>query len=471
MRLSGLTGSDAEATTIGSYFLDLDADSSWVSRRGETIHILDDHRLERRITLDLDLDDLRSRARNRLKLSQDPSTLLVPLTFLEKSLFLDFDLSGPDGNSLHLVTSDQDSRAAQCMMLAHLLEDRPQTISQKLRDKLYDVAAHFPGDALGVSADAYTVRQIHPTSLAGFPDADRDQWVTWLRRPGFIRLLTTFTTHYMPIAALPVPADQSAAMVKMRLVDPWDHPGENALLGLGPAGFNIKAPTIGRYRREHIRVLAPEGTELSGIGLVSAEASAPEEPGAVLVGASDFYARLTPERGVVYAKGHNRNDESVELSFTMWPMSRDFLRPALFTTLASALLLGGGAAGEFTKHFLSQRLEGNLDAAIALLLVVPSLYSIYLSRAGEHALRSRLLRRQRYWVFGAAIAHGIAVTSLLAISVMPDKFLAWAWTAGAVYCALAFVYNASYGMLKLRSMSPVLDQMDRTSGPKSILRA
>lgn len=471
MRLAGLTGSDDEAQTLGKYFLDLYADTSWVARRGEAIHILDDHRLERRITLDLDVEALLKRARTCLGDDATVKTLLVPLTFLEKSLFLDFDLVGPGGESLHLVTSEQDSRAAQCMMLAQLAKQDTGEISPKLREKLYDLAARFPGDDLNAGADTYTLRQLHPSTLAGFTAEDQAQWATWLHESSpALKLLTTFTTHYMPIAELPVSEGLRSAMVKMRLVDPWDQPWETSRLGLGPAGFNISTPTIGRYRREHIRVLAPDGTALSGIGLTNQEAPVLADPGAALVGASEFYSRLTPERGVVYTKGYNTNDDSVNLSFTMWPQSEGFLLPALFTTLSSALLLGAGGYAEFSEQFLSEKLKGNLDAAIALLLVVPSLYSIYLSRGGEHALRSKLLRRLRAVVFGAAVAHGLAVTSLLATPILHAGYLWKAWLIGGIYCALVFLYLGLYWLLNQQAMSPVYKKMNHTSGPKAILK-
>jgi hypothetical protein len=204
--------------------------------------------------------------------------------------------------------------------------------------------------------------------------------------------------------------------------------------------------------------------------LTNQEAPVPSEPGAALVGSSEFYSRLTPERGVVYAKGFNTNDESVNLSFTMWPQSEGFLLPAMFTTLVSAALLGAGGFAEYSEQFLSEKLKGNLDAAIALLLVVPSLYSIYLSRAGEHSLRSKLLRRLRGVVFGAAIAHGLAVTSLLATSILHDGYLWKTWVVGGGYCLLVFLYLCLYGLFNRRAMSPVHKKMNHTSGPKAILK-
>lgn len=468
MRLAGRTGSDEDAATLGKYFLELYGDTSWIERRVETIHILDDHRVERRITLDLDIENLVARAQSCLKREDAPTTVLVPLTYLEKSLFLDFDLTGPDEAPLHLVTSEEDSRAAQCMMLAYLQRTSRAPISVKLRDKLFEIAAEFPGDRMTGSAEEFTVSQIRPKLQTGFTDSDRAQWSNWLDDQEFMALLSMFSVQYMPIAELPVVAGQRKAMVKIRLVDPWDEPVDNSRLGLRPAGFIVSVPTVGGHRREHIRVLAPEGTELSAAGLVTAPQSE-RSPGAVLAGASDFYSRLTPERGVVYINGYNRSDEGVDLSFTMWPQSQGFLRPALFTTLASALLLGAGAVGQFVDEFLSSKLEGNLDAAIALLLVVPSLYSIYLSRGGEHALRSLLLRRLRYVVFGAAVAHGLAVTTLLAMSVLPTTVLGYTWAGGAAYCCVIFGYFSVYGYRKRKSMSPVLSQMNRTSGPKAIV--
>ena len=70
-----------------------------------------------------------------------------------------------------------------------------------------------------------------------------------------------------------------------------------------------------------------------------------------------------------------------------------YLRSLWLSTVIAALLL---VFGEIYLHRLQTAAQSRAEAAVALLLVAPSLITAYLVRPGEHAIASSLMRILRY---------------------------------------------------------------------------
>jgi hypothetical protein len=140
---------------------------------------------------------------------------------------------------------------------------------------------------------------------------------------------------------------------------------------------------------------------------------------------------MTPERVAIYTSDfyESARSGSFWLAFTLRPKRSGFLRPAQAAVLTAFLLLLGGALSEALGGRLATAEVGSADAAIAVLLVVPSVISAYLANRGEHELLSELLRLPR---LGVALA---SFTTLLAGGALVIGFsgrvLAWSWFIAA----------------------------------------
>ncbi len=105
---------------------------------------------------------------------------------------------------------------------------------------------------------------------------------------------------------------------------------------------------------------------------------------------SEFTGRVTPERALVYTSGRQSSDLH-QVIVGIRPTITGFRTPALIGTLLSALVLVGGAVGQWTGNVLGKIVDHSTDPAVAILIVIPSLIAAYVVREGEHEVRSKLL--------------------------------------------------------------------------------
>lgn len=466
MRLIDGPANAAYAQSVGSYFLDLHRDTSWIVRRVETVRILDEDRVDRHVTIDVDVEMLIHRLMERHE--PRPKYLAVPLTVLTKNLLLDFSASTAEG-PLHLVSSAQDAGVAHAMLLARLEElGKLEGFSSFLSQKLYWIARDFPGSSR-IRADddldyASEVLALSPGEVSS--KEDLETWVAIFQDPEFLKLSIEFANSFMPIVYLNADGPR-VQVVKFRYIDASVRPDETSGFGLGASGFYIDAPSVGRGQREHLRIVAPPGVEISDAALISTDWRGEASARFRFRSNERYYARVSTERAVVYTNGAPGG--AYEVLFSVWPTSVGFARPAMFTSLVGALLLCLGALAEWKIDLLSKKLEGNQDAAVAFLLVLPSLYSLYLSRSGEHELRSRMLRGMRYAVFGAAVAHGSAVVALISAKALDPKALIAIWGIAGCYCVMPFAYIARFELNRARSISLVRKHVRFSPGPLPII--
>lgn len=399
-----------------------------------------------------------------------PSRCLVPLSILRKEIFLDLDVCNATGAPLHLADSNLDSRAAQLCMMALLQQlGVASTVTPAMIEKLFRIASVMPGSEIVEVGTDYFIESVVSVDpqVDRFSKAEAQAWLDLFDHDEFVQMVALFATHYMPIVSLP--ADEPVQIVKLRFIDPAVLPVGESRTGLSSTGYMVAAPGLALTPRDHIRIIAPEGTQIAGAALLSNEVTATSASSLVpRLHRDEFFLRISPDRAVIYAAGLRRKGTAVV--FSLWPSSEGFFNPAILTSLVGIVLLGLGAIGEYLNDVLTKKLEGNLDAAVALLLVAPSLYSVYLSRPGEHELRSRMLTWPRYAVLGTAAAHGFAAVALIAQETLKHWPVLIVWALGCIYCAGVLVYIATIAFRANRSVRRIRARSAHTAGPLRVLR-
>jgi hypothetical protein len=265
-----------EAQTLGKYFCALIDNPAWIRRRVETVKFVDMQRVERRVTLDIDMDRVQAHARDAGLILPSTKKLPVPLTLLQKNLLLDIDVRDAAGSSLAIATSHEDSRAAHAMMLYRIKSARPELeLPDVVIRKLYSVAKEMPsledhatltaGDGIRTVAAWRLDDGAHDPS-----DSDRTIWRDLFTIDPVLATVADFTHLFMPTIYLS--HEEGLTLVKYRYVEqemimPRREWAER--LGLSPSITLIEAPAAGRAEREHLRVLAPEGASIIDMTLAS----------------------------------------------------------------------------------------------------------------------------------------------------------------------------------------------------------
>jgi|GEM_PF-5306669 len=441
-------GEWAELETLGRVTLAMLGHGSWLARRVETVSFLDSSRLEHRVTLDLDGRKIREIVRSS---GGDPDQpILVPLTILTKGLLLDLDLRAGDGRAMPVAVSDRDARAAQAAILAQLDEVGVGVgaLSKAIRQSIFNAAYKRPSDADQEGLTYATDFEVEAWSLAqdlSSPEGETARWADLFKYPEFFDLMVTFTLRFMLMASLT--CTDEVQIVKYRYVES-QQPSELLLferLGGEPFSTLLPAPGVGNAAREHLRIDAPDGMFLESLYLWDVPGLL--TPGSRKIrpaqGARRYERRLIPERGVIYTSGLGRGEYYVALS--MRPKVQTFLRPSQLTVLASFVFLVAGALAQTFGRRLSSP-SSNTEAAVALLLVVPSVMSAFLARAGEHQLLSDLLRWPRLAVGASAyislLAGGAMVVHVAGTPLAIVWYVAAAIT-GLVLLLLVVVTRAS----------------------------
>ena len=418
---SGPSKWDANEQQIGRYLLQVVEDPSWVRRRVESVRLTGLGAIERRISLDLDIErliDIAEEAGLRM-----PARLPVPIAILEKGLLPEIDVTGPAGESLSVATSSQDSRAAQLAMLAHISSFTPAavTASTAIQQKLFDIAADHPSRAdadlirLGGGSGFVSAWRLDE-SLHASSDEVRE-WSALFESREFVSLLAQFTVNFLLVVE--IDDTRPTTIVKVRYIESIPAPERSYVPKFLPTDltdYKVEANAVGRAQREHIRFLLPEGIQLvSSLLYVDSERSADSSPLSPEDLGQRYMHRETLDRAMFYTRGASPNAH--KLFVTVRPTADGFLSAAILGTVFTLLISLGGFLAELLggdEYSLKAITDASSDAAVAMLLIIPTVFAAYVTRPGEHALRAFLLLSSRIRVLAAGVTTAICAVSIVA---------------------------------------------------------
>lgn len=445
-------------------FDSLTSNYDWILRRVDTVRFLDGEMIERKVTLDLDLHELRTRAE---KAGVTDSTIPLPLMQLAKRPLLDVDIADIHGQPLAIATSDQDSHLSSSLLLATLARRRVglRRLSEGVLSQMHAIVkAPTMDDGLDI------LYAISPESFDEAPGggrldlsvtvSERRAWKRMLDVDEFIDRLLDYTESFLLVAQVDVNSDEDVAILKIRLVEEravFDRQSRLLSpdrLGWTPQIQSIPMSGLGRAQRNHVRVLAPDDSVVRSTQML--EAGVPIH--AVRDGKGADGGRAPLDRALFY-RAHMKPGP-YEMRVELEPARGPFLVPAALTMGLLMMLLIAAAAlqwadARFTEaspeFVFVQRPDGtgslsavhstqaNFDAAVTVLAIVPSLIAIYIVRVGEHQLVTRLLTLPRILVLVSAFSTIVAAGATAASVAPQNLFVAYAFAASSTGIAFVMV--------------------------------
>ncbi len=207
----------------GKYFLSLLTDWSWIRRRVTSVRIVDNNRVESRVSVDVDVKEIKTRASAAgIALDSTRKELPVPLDILEKGLVPDFDINGTDGCSTSLATSDENALVWQEVIIAAInsrVPPNPPHFDDQFRTELRAIVRPM-----------ITMRSLQRTVRDGTKGFNRrvleiqshqssklDAWLALLCDPLASDLLALAVVNYIPIIYVSI--DQNCATIKYRTMN------------------------------------------------------------------------------------------------------------------------------------------------------------------------------------------------------------------------------------------------------------
>jgi hypothetical protein len=311
---------------------------------------------------------------------------LVPLAVLKKSLLASFDLRDASGASLPVVPREIDSFFAWsflCARAGKALNQSAISLPRIIRSHIKKIVSDFPDEddeQFRTPVNTWDRKEVWPQTVT-------EIWDKLLASDDFSGFLTDFTFNYILLSQLaPQPAVQIFKFSHQQSPN-LSRASFSELLSFSTPEFQIEAPSIGWGRSYHFQVEPPQEMTVTGIYLVRRKMIDEE------VITDDVYD-VQISNG--FAQIHTTNSikpANYQVKLLMRIAIPGYLRSLWLSTVIAALLL---VFGEIYLHRLQTAAQSRAEAAVALLLVAPSLITAYLVRPGEHAIASSLMRILRY---------------------------------------------------------------------------
>jgi len=392
------------------YFNDLLSNPSWITRRVETLSMLDLAHWEHKVSLDIDIPSVFEAA--RLAGIIDCDILPIPIDSLVKNLMVDFDLSDNQGRPKSLLVREGDSRVAALATLGLMNE---KGLSGLIND---DVIESLKGITIDFTDNWDSLK-------------DGDTWKEIVDISGDVSHRISMYSKNFPLVTW-IDASETCAIIKYRYVDtaelkpwkklkeikpwkklkeirPWKKLKENywkESKRITRHGFplKVKNPHVGEAGREHFRFIAPEGFEISEPPIATCKSE-------FIRGGNDslnaFY-RATPGHIIIYTKAEAGSGwaDTMDVYFAIRPKRTGFIKTAFYCLLTSLLLtalliLWAIAKISLNYFFLVDKLNtGDIGMIVVpVLLIIPTLFLTYIMTMdrGNH-IRHELLHVPRHLI-------------------------------------------------------------------------
>lgn len=441
------------------------SDASWVTRRVESIDLINLNWVKRRISFHISA----ARIREILKLPPGEHVVVVPLGILKKELYLEFDLEDETGKSVPAVSREVSADFTTKYLLSLLQQNKELKFdTHEIQEILYNNVADLEyGREL-------SQRQHGRDSLQEQIEAA----IKGQLPAGLLAKLCRFCEDYIPLISLKIgDYDRIVKLSRTEQIKEVDSylPKYSLKSNYPSKTVAIEIYDIGWAKSEHLRVKAAPGTFVSDVQLPT------RGPNIVSAGISirnhghmvSLYSHTMPIGNVGADSGGDARDnqppgndlsnnsdfhgDSRILIVTIWPERRGFLRPTLYLTIYTALLLIIGATAEGIQNHMNHCVrwaEGRCDtfakgvlstigddAIIGLAIMVPTILLAYFVRDNEHCIRNEMLRTWRGTASWSLVPAGLASLLLMSDRSLYHGDLLWiVWLCfSGVNICLAYV--------------------------------
>lgn len=403
----------------------------WVHRRVETCEFLTEDTVRRRVSIDFTLPTaIRFPSETGTTTIRLPEYLpSVPVGLLKKEPLHAFSLRDEDGRPLPVMTTRENGRRTGDALLAYAagaLNKAPQPgvaadirkVAQASGDEVGDVLRRMELALSSGPAD----RPRH--APAAGVKASRTRRAVWARRHAqwerrqlmrddiFPGLITDLAANFVLLADHDVRTGERR-ILKFEYEHRVEANSENAFrwLGIrfGVLATTLRVPCPGASRAEsyHCEVPAPAGLEITRAYMATSDRPLP----------STLQGGALPRAHVHVESSKLPRDAEPEMVLHLRTERSGFLRPALLTCVVTAALLVVG-------RMRLDEISFEVEAASTLLLLVPGLLAVYLSRPSEHALASSLFVGVRLMLALVGLC-AIFAGALLVARVQPEDREFW----------------------------------------------
>jgi hypothetical protein len=474
------TPTKSEAAGLGNLAAILHRDRRWILRRVEKLQLLDDHTLERRITFDIDLDALRGHVRAA---DLEPQTYIpVPLLRLAKAPLKDIDIVDGSGAVCPLLTRQQDSHLVAAMIMH---EATGLEISGETAEQLFNMVRHHSGELFDEIPDIAFGETTTSELIPSMSAHTRATWQRLLENSKMLAQMFFYSRNFLFLPQVSLSSEKSVEVVKVRLLEDVSadvhQPAKSFSLeafGLAPSRHTVTVGGLGFAQSDHVRMNAPSDSFIRSAELRKAvtDPLLEQEQDQVTDGRL-HNGRLAPLDRVAFYRTAAPIGQRL---LTIWlePSRGVFLLPGFLTTALLAFFLLCATFLQATdKRFSDSPLQfgydsakrlweqtsqvsPSSDSAVTLLVLVPSLVAIYLTRRDEHKIVTRLMAVPRFMVMISA-AGAIASAAATSAAVAPGLLF-------VIYLVSSLVATLAAGMLlvPLIRVSWFLSRRGHASSPE-----
>ena len=347
----------------------------WINRRVESIEVLDEARVRRRVSIDCALPTTVPVG----GILVTPSIPVMPLTFLRKRKLQHFDLIDENGGSLPALTRTENGHlawAVLCCAAEDKLDDWPKT---KLTEVWPDdeLAQDFRGVATGRGSEPDEALARIERKYRGEASCSGES----LNDDSFIRLVRTLTRDFILFADVEPKAGQRRVLKFSYEESIRERPFSlrarvRARITAQPYPFSVEVPAVGQTRSFHFEMTAPEDLAIAASALIVGDPRTPEAP-----------PMLADSERSPGARTHLRaSDVDVSSSGVAQVFLRAQLHGFLTASVVTAFLI---AITLWTGRIVLGQVANDVEAMSRLLVVFPGLLTVYLVRPGEHELATR----------------------------------------------------------------------------------
>jgi hypothetical protein len=327
----------------------------WVHRRVESIEILDERMVRRRVSVDFTPE------------SPNGAPSIAPIAMLEKGTLTRFDLRDEAGASIPLLTREQNAAFSLAHMLA-IAEEAAEgdPLPDELVSWCWKIASGEP----------------HEAELAIFEIATELEPVPLRKSARFRSFTTTFARSFPVIVSIEdAPRRRVVKLAYNEVVSA--RPTRMQRLGIDPILAKVRIPELGDASSRHIEFLRADGLDAFNAQLLG------EAPDESLIAIEASVEGGEPHLAVVNAP---RGSYGVAALTVRASRTGILVGGPLLATLSAAALTAAWFA-------LPQLAGETAGGAASILLAVPAALGAYLGARRPHPLEAALLSGARALVF------------------------------------------------------------------------
>lgn len=405
----------------GARLAPLVIDRRWIYRRVDVVTFHDDVHRTRSVTIDFKLPkDFAPVAKPR----SSGNVHYVPVTLVGKSSPTNFDFVDDAGTNVPLLPAKERAALAAGVLTAMASTVLAPQAALAIRRDLRAIAGLDQAKSLDTLE--CLLRDSGPHAALGTSQVFRTVAQALAENYLAVLPLRADTADYRSVTFSYNERRERVFRRTTRSIFLRSRTAAKRSIGWLPKRVWLLTPSVGQGGTYHLRLRTPEGLKVPNGGLIPLAVDAhtgEAKPRAAIP------ARVDRAEPHVYVRDMPLASSGVAW-FDVRARGRTVVRAAFMTALGTALLLG---LGTLKVHDLVKPAHaGAVDAATALLLIVPSLAAAYVARSAEHLMVTSIVFGVRFLTllsgfasFGAACVLAVGARGTVA-QVAWDSFAALA---------------------------------------------